>query len=79
MANVTTFEKITDVEEFDLDAQLAAFAEEQAEAETEKETETKNEKYSKEKYPFLTEKNRKYLTAIDLALLDVKRLANGVA
>ena len=35
MANVTTFEKMADVEEFDLDAQLAAFTEEQAEAETE--------------------------------------------
>ena len=77
MVNVTTFEKITDVEEFDLDAQLAAFVEEQAEAE--KETEQKKHKYSNEDYPFLTEKNRKYLTAIDLALLDVKRLSNGVA
>ena len=77
MANVTTFEKMTDVEEFDLDAQLAAFVEEQAEAE--KETEQKKHKYSNEDYPFLTEKNRKYLTAIDLALLDVKRLSNGVA
>ena len=77
MANVTTFEKMTDVEEFDLDAQLAAFAEEQAEEETK--TEEKKDKYPKEDYPFLTEKNRKYLTAIDLALLDVKRLSNGVA
>ena len=78
MANVTTFEKMTDVEEFDVDAQLAAFVEEQAEAETEKETETetKKDKYSKEKYPFLTDENYKYLMTIDIEL---GYLSKGVA
>lgn len=77
MANVTTFEKMIDVEEFDLDAQLAAFTEEQAEAE--KETEQKKDKYSKEEYPFLTEKNQKDLTTIDMALVSLKSLSDGVA
>ena len=79
MENVTTFEKITDVEEFDLDAQLAAFAEEQAEAETEKETETKKKKYSKEEYPFLTDENYKYLMTIDSVLRELGYLSKGVA
>ena len=77
MANVTTFEKMTDVEEFDLDAQLDAFTEEQAEAE--KETEQKKDKYSKEEYPFLTEKNRKYLTTIDMVLASLKSMSDSVA
>ena len=79
MENVTTFEKMTDVEEFDLDTQLAAFVEEQAEAETEKETETKKDKYSKEKYPFLTDKNYKYLMTIDSVLKELEYLSKGVA
>lgn len=79
MANFTTFEKMTDVEEFNLDAQLAAFAEEKAEAETEKETETKKDKYSKEKYPFLTDENYKYLMTIDSVLLELGHLSKGVA
>ena len=79
MANFTTLEKITDVEELNLDAQLAAFAEEKAEAETEKETETKKDKYSKEKYPFLTDENYKYLITIDIVLLKLGHLSKGVA
>lgn len=79
MANFTTFEKMTDVEEFNLDAQLAAFAEEKAEAETEKETETKKDKYSKEKYPFLTDENYKYLMTIDSVLRELGYLSKGVA
>ena len=79
MANFTTFEKMTDVEEFNLDAQLAAFTGEQAEAETEKETETKKDKYSKEKYPFLTDENYKYLITIDSELRELGYLSKGVA
>ena len=79
MANFTTLEKMTDVEELNLDAQLAAFAEEKAEAETEKKTETKKDKYSKEKYPFLTDENYKYLIAIDSVLFNLGYLSKGVA
>ena len=79
MANFTTFEKMTDVEEFNLDAQLAAFTGEQAEAETEKETETKKDKYSKGKYTFLTDENYKYLITIDSELRELGYLSKGVA
>ena len=77
MANVTTFEKM--IEEFDLDAQLADFSGEQVEAETEKETETKKDKYSKDKYPFLTDENYKYLRTIDSELQELGGLSKGVA